>query len=101
MALDKELARLQPLIDIGIGAKTNIANLQQGLGVSQANLRVGGATGTGNIGAQMMPSIAEGVAQQGNIAATDIINRANLTTNLISGVPDFATQLFKYIKGKG
>ena len=86
LSLDRELARLQPLIDIGVGAKTNIANLQQAKGASIANLRMGGATGEANVGAMMIPSIARMTQEQGAYAAGKVINQANIQSNLATGI---------------
>lgn len=86
LSLDRELARLQPLIDIGVGARTNIANIQQARGASMANLRMGGATGIANVGAMMIPGIAGMTQQQGGYAASDIINQANIQSSLATGI---------------
>jgi len=92
-ALDAELNRLFPFINTAIGARSNISNLYQGLGTSKANIRLGGATGTANIGAQMMPSIAQGMSNQGNIAASGIINQANIKTGLYSDLANLGTDM--------
>lgn len=85
-ALDQELNRLFPFINTAVSARSNMANLQQGLGSAQANLRVGGATQTAGIVGQQMPSIAQGVANQGNIAANKYMNQANTRSNLYSNI---------------
>lgn len=92
-ALDAELNRLFPFINTAIGARTNIANLQQGLGTAQANLRVGGVTQTAGITGQQMPSIAQGIANQGNIAASGMINQANIQTGLYSNLANMGTNM--------
>jgi hypothetical protein len=92
-ALDAELNRLFPFINIATGARSNIANLYQGLGTSKANLRLGGATGYSNIGAQMAPGIAQGIANQGNIAASGMINQANIQTGLYSNLAGMGTNM--------
>lgn len=86
LQLDRELARLQPLIDIGVGARTNIANIQQSRGASLANLRLGGATGKANIGAAVIPGIARMTQQQGGYAAGNVINQANIQGSLVGGI---------------
>lgn len=103
-ALDAELNRLFPFINTSMGARTNIANLQQGLGSNlanihqgygrdAANLRVGGITGTAGITGQMMPSIAQGITNQGNIAATGQINQANIQTGLYSNLAGMGSNM--------
>lgn len=86
LALDAELARLMPFVDIATAARTNIANLYQGRGTSRANLRVGGATGTADVTGQVIPSVASNITAQGNVAASNLINQANITTGLTSGI---------------
>jgi len=85
-ALDTELNRLFPFINTAVGARTNISNLQQGLGTSKANLRVGGATGSANLTGQMIPSISQGIVNQGNIAASGAINKSNIQTGMFSDI---------------
>jgi len=85
-ALDQELARLSPFIDRSIAAKTNIANLYSGLGTSKANLGVGGAGQIAGVTGQVIPAVASGIQQMGNYAATNQINQANISTNLMSNL---------------
>lgn len=92
-SLDAELNRLFPFINIANEANTNIANLYSGLGTSQANLRVGGATGAANVTGSMIPSIAQGVSNMGNISAANSINQANITSGLYSGMGNSANSL--------
>jgi hypothetical protein len=93
MALDAELNRLFPFINTAIGARSNMANLYQGLGTSKANLRVGGVTQTAGIVGQQMPSITQGIANQGNIAASGMINQANIRTGLYSNLAGMGTNM--------
>ena len=93
MALDAELNRLFPFINTAIGARSNVANLYQGLGTSKANLRVGGITRTAGIAGQQIPSIAQGIANQGNIAASGMINQANIRTGLYSNLAGMGTNM--------
>ena len=89
LALDRELGRLLPLIDI----QREIANLRVGRGTSAANLRVGGASGVANITGQMVPGIAGTMMQQGNVAASNWINQANIQTGMISNLSSQFTDL--------
>ena len=92
-ALDAELNRLFPFINTAVGTRGNIANLYQGLGMSKANLRVGGVTQTAGIAGQQMPSITQGIANQGNIAASGMINKANIQTGLYSNLAGMGTNM--------
>jgi hypothetical protein len=84
MKLDQELARLKPLIDIDVGARTNISNLQQAKGSSKASLRLGGATGEGQAVSSMVPSIATSIQAGGDAQAAGAINQGNTWSNFAS-----------------
>ena len=101
LSLDAELKRLQPLIDIGLGAATNVANLQSGKGTAMSNLRISGATGSGNITAHMSSKAAEGVMNQGNIAAQNMTNQGNIAANNMINQANINTQMWSSIAQTG
>lgn len=72
---------------------TNLANLYQGHGQNVANLELAGATGTAAATGQMMPSIAQGISNQGNIAATNAINQANIQTGFYSNLAGMGSNM--------
>jgi len=82
-ALDRELERLTPLVNIETGAITNKANIQQGRGQSKANLRVSGATGSGEITSSLVPSVASSITGQGSASAQGSINQANILNSVL------------------
>lgn len=83
-ALDRELARLSPLVDIETGALTNMANIYQNQGQSKSNLRISGATGSGNITNAASQSIAGSMNQAGEAAASSTVNQANILNEVLS-----------------
>jgi hypothetical protein len=90
-ALDEELNRLLPMINISTGAIQNVANLYSNLGSSKANLRVGGATSTANLTGSTIANVANTIQNQGAINASSMINEANLQNSLFSNLAGLAT----------
>jgi len=87
--LDQELARIGNLIPV----QSNIAAMRYGTGGTKANLRVGGATGSANITGQAIPGLTATSLMQGNAAATNYINQANIASTLASSVGNQASDL--------
>jgi hypothetical protein len=96
-SLNSYLNTLMPFINIGVGAKRDIANLNISLAQGKGNLRMGGATGTANATIPMVNNIASGINQTGanvasgimrgaDITASNYINQANVANNLISSL---------------
>lgn len=81
-ALDRELARLQPFINIGVTAKTNIAQMGVGLGTSKANIRLGLGTQLANL-----------TGQAGQVSGALPITKQNITTDLLSGLTGQGTNI--------
>ena len=92
-ALDTELNRLFPFINMSNTARTNVANMEMGRGTAKANLRVGGATGAANLTGQIIPSIASNIMSAGNAAATGIMNQSNINTNLLNSISGQTTNM--------
>jgi hypothetical protein len=82
--LDQELSRLTPLINIETGALNNIANLQAGKGQSKANLRVSGATGSGQITQGVAQNVANTQVAAGQTAASYGATQANILNSVLS-----------------
>ena len=77
-ALDTELNRLFPFINMASSARSNIAGMEVSRGTSKANLRVGGAAGLAGATGAASSGIAAGIQNQGNIAAANAINQGNI-----------------------
>ena len=92
-ALDTELNRLFPFINMSNTARTNMANMEMNRGTSKANLRVGGASGAGNLTGQAMPSITSNIMAGGNAAATGIMNQSNINTNMMNSIAGQGTNM--------
>ena len=85
-ALDAELERIKPLIQIRTGT-------EMGRGEALANYRLAGATGSGNIAASMLPNIASGIYRGGDAAAGKHINQANIWSSALAGIGNQASSL--------
>lgn len=78
--LDRALGRLNPFINLGYGASTNLANLAADLGGRKSNLRIGGATqGAGYLG------------DLGRIYGTNAYNQGNISAMKYGAIGDIAT----------
>lgn len=99
-ALDAELNRLFPFINLASQTRGNISNLQAYKGSALANLRLGGATGQAGISGQYAPGIAAGIMQQGAIGANQAIQGANIQTGLYSNLTNVGTQLLNTAAAK-
>lgn len=95
-ALDAELNRLFPFINISNQARSQIAGVEAGRGQMAANLRVGGATKTAQITGQAIPGIAQGIQSQGDIAAAAGINQANVYANNMSNMANLGSGALNY-----
>lgn len=82
MALDKELARLTPLIQ----TQMNRASLYSQEGMAKSNLRVGGTTGTWNLATPMINSAAQGMMAASNTQAQATLGQANTATNTMGSI---------------
>ncbi len=80
--LDAELSRLEPLVNLQL-TRAQYANQA---GANKANIRIGGATGSGNIGASVMPGIASTITNAGNATAQGIVASAGATNAAIGGI---------------
>jgi len=103
-ALDLELSRIAPLVDIESNANTNIANILINKGTSMANLKLAGATGSAsatqaastNIANSMTNSgnaTAASIARLGDIGAENEINQANIGSWQASNISSQASNL--------
>jgi hypothetical protein len=92
-ALDAELARLSNMININYGASTNISNLLTNQGISKSNLRMSGASGSGNVTQSVANNLANIYTGMGETSATGIINQSNINTNLLSSLSNQGTNL--------
>lgn len=81
--LNDQLNRLMPLINIVLGTRTNLANLETGKGTQEANLMLGGASALAGVPSQ---GIAEGLQNIGTIEASGIISDQNVQTQLLNNL---------------
>jgi hypothetical protein len=92
-ALDAELARISNMINVNYGASSNISNLLTNQGISKSNLRMSGATGSGNVTQSVANNLSNIYANMGETSATGIINNANINANLLSSLANQGTNL--------
>jgi hypothetical protein len=93
LALDDELRRLEPLMNIETAARTRISNLEADRGRMEANLRLGGAAGLSNATGAAAPGMAATITNSGNAQAGKYINQANANTALMSNLAGGAQDL--------
>jgi len=123
-ALDDEINRLFPFINMSAANRVNMANMAMGegkdlagisdtyaanrantdqnLGTAKANLRVGGAAGLAGATGAASSGIAAGIRNQGNIAAANAINQGNIagaTAQNIGGM--FSNMAMTYAMNPG
>ena len=94
-ALDAELNRLLPIINIGQTATGNIATMAMNKGIVQSNLKLSGSTGAANMGTQIMGNVAANQVQLGNVYANDAINQSNIANSAISNLANLGYQRYK------
>jgi len=94
-ALDAELNRLLPIINIGQTATGNIATMAMNKGIVQSNLKLSGSTGSANMGTQVMGNVAANQVSMGQVAANDTINQTNVATSLLSNLANLGYQRYK------
>lgn len=94
-ALDAELARLYPFINTAVSARTNTSNLLSNKGQALSSLRMGGATGTGNLTTGTISNVASGInASAANSAAAGIAQsniQANALSEITNNIANMAT----------
>lgn len=87
-ALDAELARLDPLMRVQLGA--------EGLKEKRADLRLAGATGGANVTAAVLPGIVGTGLSAADAAAYKDVNKANIYANLATQLAGTGTDLMNY-----
>jgi len=97
MALDAELSRLEPLMNIETAARSRISNLEADRGRMMANLRLTGATGTAGATGAAAPGIAATITGAGAANAWSKIQRANVGTNVMSDLTNIGVDLANMI----
>lgn len=88
-ALDSALARLDPLI----ANQIRFALLYKQEGIAKANLKIGKANASANLGAPIMSSIASNTISGGNTAAQAMIAQGNVAANNILNITGGITDL--------
>jgi hypothetical protein len=81
------------MINVNYGASSNIANLLTNQGISKSNLRMSGATGSGNVTQSVANNLSNIYANMGETSATGIINQANINASLLSSLANQGTNL--------
>ena len=94
-ALDAELERLKPLIDIGQQATNNIATMSMNKGIVSSNLKLTGATGSAGMGSSIMGNVATNQIALGQVGATNSINQANIAAKTLSDLTNLGFQRYK------
>ena len=94
-ALDAELNRLLPIINIGQQASTNIATMSMNKGTVESNLKLSGATGAANMGSSIMNNVAASQVQLGQVGATNQVNQSNIASNVLSQLTDLGYKRYK------
>lgn len=82
--IDRQLARLNPFINLAAGTAGNLANLAQARGTQATNLRLGGASGAGNFAAQISPAIAQNISSLGFAEGSGQIGEQNARTDALN-----------------
>lgn len=81
--LDEQLNRLIPFINIAVGARTSMANIESGGGVQEANLRMSGAQALSGLSSE---GISNTFSNIGQIQGSGIIQQQNVQTELLNNL---------------